>query len=138
MRMIHAIEIMSRNRDGKFQWTPQLVATLNAVGDLSVDELSSVDEILTAISNLDKEVKESIFSLKISFTDEFIDMMREEEAIVKKESQKIFFGFVFLILFLTIGTIVYSGTYGIEPDTIGKFMDFGLAILKMIAGIDNN
>lgn len=134
MIMMHAVEIMSRNRDGKFQWMPQLVSILNAMGDLSVDELSTVDEVLDSISRLDNDSKDTLFAIKVIFNDEFEELMMEEEKKIKKESMKYFLVAAILLVLLTAGVTIYGDAYGVEPETLHKFMEFTIAILKMLSG----
>ena len=134
MIMLHAVEVMSRNRDGKFQWMSQLVSILNAMGDLSIDELSTVDEVLDSISRLDNDSKDMLFGINVIFNDEFEELMMEEEKKIKKESTKYFLVAATLLVLLTAGVTLYGDSYGVEPETLHKFMEFTVAILKMLSG----
>lgn len=134
MRMLHAVEIMSRHRYGDFQWTDQLIAALNALGDMTVDESSTVDDILEAVTRLDPESKEALLSIEVSFTNEFKDMMEGEKRKNKKESHRIFYGFTAVVVGSTIYLVWQSGHSNIEPDTLKNFMDFGISVMKLLLG----
>lgn len=132
MRFMYALDVMSRNKDGKFQWSDQIVATLNAMGDLSVDETSTTEDILNAVTRLDDHSKSILMCMKVSFTNEFQEMMKEEDMAMKKESQKLFYGFTAFVVFMTGYFMVTSGTTGLESETLHKFMDFVLQVLKLV------
>ncbi len=129
-----ALDIMSRNIDGHFQWTEQLVATLNAFGDLSIDETSTTEEILEAVKRLDVDSRRILLSMKVSFKNDFKTMMEEEEVAIKKESQKLFYGMTALVIVFT-GYIVMSGdNHGVEPETLHKFMEMITHLMKYLSG----
>lgn len=129
-----ALDIMSRNIDGHFQWTEQLVATLNAFGDLSIDETSTTEEILEAVKRLDVDSRRTLLSMKVSFKNDFKTMMEEEEVAIKKESQKLFYGMTALVIVFT-GYIVMSGdNHGVEPETLHKFMEMITHLMKYLSG----
>ena len=134
MRMLYAVEIMSRHKSGRFQWTDQLVAALNALGDMSVDVSSSVDDILEAVTRLDPESKEALLSIEVSFTNEFADMMEDEEKRNKKESHRIFYGFTAIIVLSTVYLVWQSGHSNIEPETLNNFMEFAISVMKLLLG----
>ena len=132
MRFMFALDVMSRNKDGHFQWSDQIVAALNAMGDLSVDETSSTKEILEAVTRLDDDSKKVLLSMKVSFTDEFKELMKEEDSAMNKESQKLFYTFTFLVVSAAAWLVFNSDAAGIESETLHKFMDFGLEIIKIL------
>lgn len=134
MRMMYAIEIMSRNREGYFQWTAQLVSILNAMGDLSVNENSSVTEILEAVERLEPDVKSTLFGINVNFKEDFKDIVLKEDEIVGPESNRVFYLFTTAVLAGTMGLIWSSGNSDIEPETLKVFMDFALSVLKMLQG----
>lgn len=138
MRFMHALDIMSRNKDGTFQWTSQIIATLNAMGDLSVDETSTIDEILEAVSNLDVDSKSTLLYMKVTFRNDFDEIMEEEEQAIKKESQKIFYGFTVFVILGTAWMIFNGNDYGVEPETLNKFMELILGIMKLLFGVSGN
>lgn len=134
MRMMYAIEIMSRNREGYFQWTEQLVSILNAMGDLSVNEKSSVTEILEAVERLEPDVKSTLFGISVNFKEDFKDIVLKEDGIIGPKSNKAFYSFTTAVLIGTMGLIWYSGNSDIEPETLKVFTDFALSVLKMFQG----
>lgn len=134
MLMMYAIDIMNRNRGGKFQWTPQLVSILNVMGDLSVDEMSTVDEILNAVKRLDMDSKDILFNIKVVFDNKYEELMMEEERAIKKESFKYFYTAVILLVLVTAGVILYGDNHNVEPETLHKFMEFGISLMKLLSG----
>lgn len=137
MLMMYALDVMSRNLGGEFQWNDQLIAILNAMGDNSVSKYSTTEEILEAVKNLDHDSKKVLLSTKVSFKKNVRNSLDMEEEEIKKESQKLFYGFTFLVLIATVFIVWSSGNSGVEPETISKFMDFGLSLLKMLGDGDS-
>lgn len=129
--MIYAVEIMARNQEGQFQWSDQLVSILNAMGDSSVNEGSSVKEILAAIEKLDPDAKSTLFNIKVNFKDNFSEFVQKEKG-VRKDSNRVFYMFTTLVVIGTLLLIWSSGNSDIEPETLKAFMDFGMAILNLI------
>lgn len=132
--MMYAIDIMSRNKEGHFQWSAQLVSILNAMGDLSVNEASSVEELLKAVERLDPDIKRVLFGIKVNFKKDFKDLTLKEEDMGSKESSKFFYIFTTVVVFTTAGLILHSGNSNIDPETLQSFMKFGLAIINILNG----
>lgn len=122
---------MARNQEGQFQWSDQLVSILNAMGDSSVNEGSSVKEILAAIEKLDPDAKSTLFNIKVNFKDNFSEFVQKEKG-VRKDSNRVFYMFTTLVVIGTLLLIWSSGNSDIEPETLKAFMDFGMAILNLI------
>lgn len=134
MRMMYAVEIMSRNMNGHFQWKDQLVAILNAMGNSSINEQSSVEEILKAIELLEPDAKSTLFGIKVNFKETFKDVVLTE-AESHNSTNRFFYTFTTIVVFATVGLIWQSGNSDIEPETLKAFMTFGKAVLELLKDV---
>lgn len=132
MLMYYAIEVMSRNKDGVFQWTPQLVSILNVLGHRNLTPETPVDELLEVVRSLDPETRSAILNVKVTFDpDHLVEEMRASME-TKKESNRIFYGIACISILAAI--LMTSGMFGPgnDPESIKHTLDFILEVLRML------
>ena len=132
MLMYYAIEVMSRNKDGVFQWTPQLVSILNILGHRNLTPETPVVELLEVVRSLDPETRSAILNVKVTFDpDHLVEEMRASME-AKKESNRIFYGIACISILAAI--LMTSGMFGpgTDPESIKHTLDFIIEVLRML------
>lgn len=136
--MKEALEVMSENPTGTFQWMPQLLSLLANMGVDGVHENITAAEVVKLVSNADKTTRDNILAVKVIFKEIQYNRRSADQPVVKNTedptSRSNYFYYGFSAFLIATGILVTATLGGDNLDTATKsnILNFIVEVIKIL------
>lgn len=137
MNMKEALQVMSENPSGNFQWMEQLLSLLANIGVDGIHRDLTAPEVLKIVDRLDKPLKDIVMSVKVVFKDIPINKRNTPPPYIpdsteykSKLSNYVYYVFSGLLVIVGLASTILLNGEEFDADSKAKVLNFILEVIR--------
>lgn len=138
MKMKEALEVMSENPNGTFQWMTQLLSLLANMGVDGIHENLTPAEVVKIVNKLDKPIRDSVLSVKVIFKEIKYNRRSTDQPVIKNtedptsNTNYFYYGFSAFLIATGILVTVTLGGDNLDTETKSNILNFIIEVIKIL------